>query len=115
AEGRSLAHKKNKDEGRALSDDWPDFADGRVLSGNEAWKLGFVDHLGNFEAAVKRARRLAGISNANLIEYQQRFRPSDLFRLLGKSESRVVKVDLGVEPPKLQAGMLYFLSPTFAR
>ncbi len=115
AQGRSLAHQKNKDQGRALSDDWSAYADGRVLSGSEAWKLGFVDHLGNFDKAVERARTLAGVSSANLIEYQQRFDISDLFRLFGQSEGRVVKVDLGMDPPKLQAGQLYFLAPMFAR
>ena len=39
--------------------------------------------------------------------------PADLFRLFGQTESKAVKVDLGVEMPKLQAGQLYFLSPTF--
>ena len=51
--------------------------------------------------------------NANLIEYQQRYDLSDLFRLFGQTDSKVVKVDLGMEVPKLQAGQLYFLSPTF--
>jgi protease IV len=36
AEGRKLAHGLNKDRGRALSDDWADYADGRILSGTEA-------------------------------------------------------------------------------
>ena len=74
----------------------------------------FVDQKGNFEDAVKRAQKLAGISAANLIEFQQRYDISDLFRLFGKSETRMVKLDLGVEGPKLQTGQLYFLSPTFA-
>jgi len=34
--------------------------------------------------------------------------------LLGQSElSHSVKLDLGMDLPKLQAGELYFLSPTF--
>ncbi len=115
--GRSQAHTKNKDfkeKGHALDPNWPEYADGRVLSGTEAFKLGFVDELGNFDDAVTRAKVLAGISGpANLIEYEQRYDLSDLFRLFGQSESRVVKVDLGIEAPKLQAGQLYFLSPTF--
>ena len=111
--GRNRAQEKNRDKGRALSEDWADYADGRILSGTEAFKLGFVDELGTFDDAVKRAKSIAGISRANLIEYQQRFDISDLFRLFGKSESKVVKVDLGVDVPKLQAGQLYFLSPTF--
>ena len=40
----------------------PDYADGRVLSGTEAQKLGFVDEVGNFEDAVESAKRIAGIS-----------------------------------------------------
>jgi len=120
AKGRGLAHEKNQkyaetDQGRGLKRNWAEYADGRVLSGSEAFQLGFVDQKGNFEDAVKRAEELAGISAANLIQFQQRFDIPDLFRLFGKSESRTVKVDLGVEGPKLQAGQLYFLSPTFAR
>jgi protease-4 len=111
--GRNRAQEKNRDKGRALSEDWADYADGRILSGTEAFKLGFVDELGTFDDAVKRAKSIVGISRANLIEYQQRFDISDLFRLFGKSESKVVKVDLGMDVPKLQAGQLYFLSPTF--
>ena len=72
-----------------------------------------MDELGTFDDAVKRAKNIAGIRNANLIEYQQRFDISDLFRLFGQTEGKVVKVDLGMEVPKLQAGQLYFLSPTF--
>ena len=60
-----------------------------------------------------RSAALASIGNANLIEYQQRYDISDLFRLFGQTESRAIKVDLGVEAPKLQAGQLYFLSPMF--
>src|SRR5438445_2770209 len=119
AKGRAEAHERNKknsanDQGRTLARDWEDYADGRVLSGSEALKLGFVDQNGNFEDAVDRAKLIAGISSANLVEFRQRYDISDIFRLFGQSESRVVKLDLGVEGPKLQAGQLYFLSPTLA-
>ena len=119
AKGRADAHERNKkssanDQGRTLARDWEDYADGRVLSGSEALKLGFVDQNGNFEDAVDRAKTIAGISSANLVEFRQRYDISDIFRLFGQSESRVVKLDLGVEGPKLQVGQLYFLSPTFA-
>ena len=119
AKGRAEAHERNKknsanDQGRSLARDWEDYADGRVLSGSEALKLGFVDQNGNFEDAVDRAKTIAGISSANLVEFRQRYDISDIFRLFGQSESRVVKLDLGVEAPKLQVGQLYFLSPTLA-
>jgi protease-4 len=119
AEGRKTAHDKNKgadnrqDQGRALTENWADYADGRVLSGTEAYKLGFVDQLGSFDVAVKRTEKIAGIKDANLIQYEMRYDLSDIFKMFGKSEPPAIKVDLGVEPPKLQAGQLYFLSPTF--
>jgi protease IV len=115
AQGRQAAADKNKGQGTQLAEDWKSYADGRVLSGAEALKLGFVDQLGNFEDAVKRAKTIASISNANLVEYQQHFDLSDLFRMFGKTEAPAIKVDLGLDPPKLQAGQLYFLAPTFIR
>jgi protease-4 len=117
-DGRSTAHQKNKsgaDKGRALAEDWANYADGRVLSGKEAYNLGFVDQLGNFQDAVKRAKILAGFSgNANLVQFQQRYDLGDFLRMFGKSQTPpVVKVDLGMEPSKLQVGQMYFLAPMF--
>ena len=112
AEGRRNAHEQNGTEGRALADEWEDFADGRVLSGKQAYELGFVDELGNLDTAVERARDLARIANANLVQYVRPFDLGNLFRLFGESESRAVKIDLGVQLPRLQVGRLYFLSPT---
>ncbi len=98
---------------RAFSDNWADYADGRILSGTQALQLGFVDELGDFDVAVKRARTLAGIRDAKLIEYQPVFDISNLFRLLGKTDTKAVKVDLGVDVPKLRAGCEYFLSSSY--
>jgi protease-4 len=112
--GRSQAYKKNQKEGKALATDWGKYADGRVLSGSEALKYGFVDELGDFDDAVKTTKKIAGIHNANLIEYRERYDISEFLRLFGQSDSaHNIKLDLGVEMPKLQAGQLYFLSPTF--
>lgn len=110
-EGRALAYKNNK-KVRPLSANWQEYADGRVLNGRQAYELGFVDELGNFETAVARAEKLAGVSDANLIEYQRPFDLANVFRFLGKTETPAIKVDLGLEAPRLQAGRLYFLSPT---
>ena len=111
--GRGDAHVKNKNEGRTLAADWKDYADGRVLSGTRAEQLGFVDEVGNFEKAVERARLIAHIKNANLVEYKVHYDLSDFFRLFGKTEAPTIKVDLGMEGPKLETGHLYFLSPSF--
>jgi len=115
ASGRQQSKAQNKDAGKALCDDWTDYADGRVLTGSEALKFGFVDELGNFEDAVKRAEKIAGVADANVVHYQQRYDLSDLFRLFGKSDAKVVKVDLGLEAPKIQTGRLYYLAPSFMR
>ncbi len=95
ATGREWAREKNKNKGRALIEGWPDYADGRILSGKEAFDKGFVDELGTFEDAVKRAKYIAGIRNANLIEYQQRFDISDLFRLFGQTRRQVRQSGFG--------------------
>lgn len=116
AEGRKLAREKNataSDPGRALSVQWTNYADGRVLSGKQAYEYGFVDELGTFETAVARARKLARITEANLVEYQPIFDLSSLFRLFGQSEAKQVKLDLGMELPQLRAGYLYFLAPNY--
>ena len=108
--GRAQAHLKNGSEGRALADDWMDYADGRVLSGKQALELGFVDHLGDFDDAVNTAKRIAGIGNADLVEYRERYDISNLLSLLGQSsQAHDIKLDMGLDIPKLQAGALYFL------
>ncbi len=115
AEGRKNAHELNADS-KPLADDWTDYADGRVLSGSEAYALGFVDQLGNFDDATAKAEELGDVKaakGANLIEYRQRSDFSDLFGLFGQAESRALKVDLGVSLPKISAGRMYFLSPLF--
>ena len=114
AAGRDAAHQKNLKEGRPLSLDWTNYADGRVLSGNQAYDLGFVDQIGDFQDAVDRAQQIAGIRDANLVEYRERYDFSNFFHMLGQSDlSHTIKLDLGMDLPKLQAGELYFLSPTF--
>ena len=114
ADGRKFAHEKNKAEGHVLVNNWTNYADGRVLSGSEAFKYGFVDELGDFDDAVKTTKKIAGITKANLIEYRERYDISEFLRLFGQSgAAHDIKLDLGLEMPKLQAGQLYFLSPTF--
>jgi protease-4 len=110
--GRGRAAQENGGDGKTLVDDWQDYADGRVLSGKQAMNFGFVDELGDFDAALKRAESLAKISSANVVQYRM---PMDLgsmlSRILGKTEVPAIKVDLGVELPKLEAGRLYFIAP----
>ena len=110
ADGRNNAHDLNKKEGRPLANNWADFADGRVLSGKQALDLGLVDELGDFDDAVDRAEKIVGIENANLIEYRERYDISNFLSMFGQSsQTHDIKLDLGVDLPKLQAGCMYFL------
>jgi protease IV len=110
--GREHAAGLNSGKGKTLVDDWQDFADGRILSGKQALNFGFVDELGNFEAAVNRAEIIAGIPSANLVEYRIPFDiGSVLGRIFGKSDVPAIKVDLGMDLPKLEAGRMYFITP----
>ena len=115
ATGRDAAHELNKNEGRALANDWTNYADGRVLSGRQAYDLGFVDQIGDFQDAVKRTEQIVHIHKANLIEYRERYNFSDILHLLGQSEvsAHTIKLDLGMDLPKIKAGELYYLAPTF--
>ncbi|NLH73339.1 MAG: signal peptide peptidase SppA [Verrucomicrobia bacterium] len=109
ADGRNNANRLNDSDGRTLASNWAEYADGRVFSGKQAYELGFVDELGNFKTAVARALKLTDLDRANLVQFRQ---PADFFRLLrlfGKTETRALKIDLGVELPRLQPGRLYFL------
>ncbi|MEC8972320.1 MAG: signal peptide peptidase SppA [Verrucomicrobiota bacterium] len=110
-EGRDLERRNKPGDGKALSDDWEEQADGRILSGTQAIGQGFVDELGDLDTATDRALTLAGHADADLIQYREPINLASLFRLFGKSETKEIKVDLGVELPKLKAGRLYFLSP----
>lgn len=119
AEGRRFSGNRNQsnsegETGRPLSEKWTSLADGRILSGKEAFEHGFVDELGGWRTAVKRAYKLADIEKADLITYQVPFNLGSLFGLLGKSETKSIKVDLGFDIPKLESG-LYYLTPTFLR
>lgn len=108
--GRADAHEKNKAEGKPLAADWEDYADGRVISGTQALTLGFVDQVGDFHDAVKSARKIAHIADANLVEYRERYDLSDFLSLFGQSgAAHDLKLDLGLDIPKLRAGCMYFL------
>jgi len=110
-EGRDLERRHEPDNGKALADDWEDFADGRILSGTQALGQGFVDELGDLDTATDQALKLAVIPDADLIQYREPMNLANLFRLFGKSEAKAIKIDLGVDLPKLKTGRLYFLSP----
>lgn len=113
AAGRQESNRLNKGKGKTLASDWTEYADGRVLSGKQAFGLGLVDDLGDFNKAVEQAKTIAKVGTANLIHYEEPFELGNLFRIFGKTETpaSTIKVDLGLDFPKLQIGRLYFIAP----
>lgn len=57
-------------------------ADGRIFSGNQAFKYRLVDKLGNFSIAIKEAATLAGIKGEPELVYPERDRMSILKEML---------------------------------
>jgi ClpP class serine protease len=81
-----------------------------VLSGTQALTLGFVDQVGDFDDAVDRTKQIMHIADANLIEYRERYDLSDFLSMFGQSgAAHDVKIDVGLDIPKLRAGCMYFL------
>jgi protease-4 len=112
--GRQRAAERNAGDGTVLAEDWESIADGRILSGKAAMEKGLVDELGNFETAVGRAKKMAGIEEARLVSYDPPVSFGSLFRLFGKAgvESRTVRLDLGLGmPTRVPQGRMYFISP----
>jgi protease IV len=76
AQGRSLPEEKVRQ-----------IADGRILMGETALKLGLVDELGNMEDAVTAAARLGKIEGEPELVYAKKKRLSVLDLLLGNEAS----------------------------
>jgi protease-4 len=57
-------------------------ADGRVITGEQAKKLGLIDELGNMEDAIDKAAKMAGIEGKPNVIYPQKPRPTLLSILL---------------------------------
>ena len=81
-----------------------------MVSGKQALDLGFVDELGTFDDAVSRTKQIAGLDDANLVEYRERYDFSDFLSMFGQgSQAHDIKLDLGLDIPKLREGCMYFL------
>ena len=53
------------------ADQFDELTDGRVLSGDRAVKVGMVDQVGDLYDAFRRAKKLAGLSSADLVLYHR--------------------------------------------
>jgi protease-4 len=108
------ARKMKKDDLRTT------VADGRIVTGRQAFEARLVDKIGYVEDAYTMARELGKAPGATVIKY--RSTPS-LFSVLGLAQSKAqagqpaqLELNLtGSALPRLQPGMLYYLPSAFTR
>ena len=89
-------------------------ADGRILSGKEAFDSKLIDGLGQFEDAFTKAKQLGNAPEAKFVKYSPPFSLSRFFRLFGQADS---KLELQLPKqfvPQLETGRAYFLPSYYA-
>ncbi len=114
-DGRQKNGGRDTELAKELDSNWRDAADGRILSGKQAFDLGMVDKLGNFDVAVAFAEEYVGIKGkARLVQHEPPFNFGGLFGLLGKAKAKdpgvSLKIDVGLSAPQLKPGLPYYLS-----
>ena len=91
-------------------------ADGRVISGKDAFDAKLVNQLGGIEDAYAKAMELGKAPGARIIRYDSPMGIGRLLKMLGKSEGTKIEVKLADGlAPKLEAGRLYYLPSLFAQ
>ena len=115
-EGRAKQGNRTESDMSELSEGWKAYADGRIITGSDAKKYGFVDKLGNFDDAVKFTEQYLGFDNgkARLVQNEPPLSFGNFFQLLGRVKedtgSATLKVDLGLDIPQMRPGVPYYLS-----
>ena len=91
------------------------FADGRVLSGQDALDLKLVDELGYFEDAVEAARDLGEAPDAKVVRFQRSMGLADLLFSMRSSLKPMGLLSLTQPDPAFQPrpGQLYYILPAY--
>ncbi len=95
----------------AVEDLTQGLADGRILSGRQAARAGFVDEVGQFHDAVAAAMEYAAIEEAQVVRYLTPFTFRDFVRIFSQAETPAVRVDVLPSRLSLRPGHFYFLPP----
>lgn len=71
-------------------------ADGRIYTGQQALENGLVDQLGYLEDAIALTKKLAGLTEATIVRYEEHYGLADLFGLMSKRlfQSNTIKLDI---------------------
>jgi len=89
-------------------------ADGRILSGRDAFEHKLVDGLGQLEDAFGKAKQLGSAPGARVVRYGPPFSLGRFFRALGQTDAKL-QLELPKQlVPQLESGRAYFLPSYYA-
>ena len=89
-------------------------ADGRILSGKDAFGNKLIDGLGELDDAFAKAKQLGNAREAKIVKYGPPFSLSRFLRIFGEADS---KIELQLPKqliPQLESGRAYFLPSYYA-
>jgi protease-4 len=90
-------------------------ADGRILSGQDAFDNKLIDGLGQIEDAYAKARDLGKASDATIVKYGPPFSFGRLFRAFSSAGDSKIELTLPKQlVPQLETGRAYFLPSFYA-
>jgi len=92
-------------------------ADGRVVSGKDAFAAKLVNQLGDVEDAYAKAMELGNAPGSKIVRYESGFDFGRLSQLLGRTARHTTKLEVSVAEvltPKLEMGKLYYLPSYYA-
>ena len=78
-------------------------ADGRILSGTDAYAAKLVNQLGYVEDAFAKARELGGAPGARVVRYKRPLSLRNLLRMFSETKAPSIKVDILEGIPRLEA------------
>ena len=89
-------------------------ADGRILSGKEAFEHKLIDGLGELDDAFGKAKELGNAPDAKVVKYGPPFTLSRFFRIFGETDSKIELTLPKQLVPQLESGRAYFLPSYYA-
>jgi len=89
-------------------------ADGRILSGKDAYEHKLIDGLGELDDAFGKAKELGNAPDARVVKYGPPFSLSRFFRIFGETDSKIELTLPKQLVPQLESGRAYFLPSYYA-
>ncbi len=89
-------------------------ADGRILSGKEAFEHKLIDGLGELDDAFSKAKELGNAPDARVVKYGPPFSLGRFLRIFGGSDAKIELQLPRQLVPQLESGRAYFLPSYYA-